>query len=105
MHCDSNYSAHLCLKLGVTQDMTSTRPQYKEEDEAAREERINAYIELLTREVFRKKNGGWLGGFWNEGKWNPLLAPSCALLDVAHSRADLTATHLPHTRRGPCAVE
>jgi len=51
-------SAHLCLNFAVTQDVTFTCLQYNEEDEAAREERMDAYIELLTREVFRKKDGG-----------------------------------------------
>jgi len=47
----------------MIQDITSTCPQYKEEDEAARKERMDAYIELLTHEAIRKKNGGhwWLG--------------------------------------------
>jgi len=45
----------------VTQFKTSTRPQYKEEDEATRKERMGAYIKLLTREAIRKMNGGWLG--------------------------------------------
>jgi len=49
------------LFTALTQDKTSTCPQYKEEDETAAEERFVAYTELLTREAIRKKNGGWLG--------------------------------------------